>query len=123
MHIIDSSVWVALFLEKDSQHEKAVAVIDSVTPPVYMTRGVVAEVCTVLTSKHSKDLGNNFAEFIQSNPDIIILPDELSEQLRFFRQVEADVSFQDSSIIHLAQSYSLEILSFDEQLMKVAESL
>jgi predicted nucleic acid-binding protein len=120
MYIVDSSVWVALFLTKDSQHEKATAVIEEITPPVYVSRDVVAEVCTVLTNKHSKELGNKFAQFLQRNEDIIILSDSPKELLGFFITVEADISFQDAGIIRLAQVYDLDILSFDEQLMEVA---
>jgi predicted nucleic acid-binding protein len=59
MYIVDSSVWVALFLTKDSQHKKAVAVIEEITSPVHVSRDVVAEVCTVLTNKHFEHISKS----------------------------------------------------------------
>ena len=59
-YLLDSSVWVALFLDFDTQHKKAEQLFEKLSGTIYVPYCVASEVITVLTYKHSKEQADNF---------------------------------------------------------------
>ena len=62
--VLDSSVWVALFLDADTNHEKAAEIFDSIPRRVYVPYVVLSEVATTLAYKHSKRQADKFLQFV-----------------------------------------------------------
>ncbi len=123
MHLIDSSVWVALFLTFDTNHQKAKSLIGKVNRPIFIPYSVVAEVATVLTYKHSKEQADNFIDYIVGNQDMVLLNNDLNEELRFFKTLKKKLSFTDASLIHLSQKLGVAIITFDKQLARSLKNL
>lgn len=123
MNIIDSSVWVALFLNFDINHQKSKALIEKLNRPIFLPYSIVAEVATVLTYKHSKKQADNFIDYITGNQDIILINNDLNEELRFFSSLSKRISFADASLIYLSQKLGAKIITFDKQLARIIRNL
>jgi predicted nucleic acid-binding protein len=123
MNIIDSSVWVALFLTFDTNHQKAKALIGKIARPIFVPYSVVAEVTTVLAYKHSKKQADNFIDYINGNRDIILLNNDLNEELRFFKTLKKRLSFTDASLMYLSQKLGVSMITFDKQLARALKTL
>lgn len=120
-HLIDSSVWVALFLEFDTQHRKAAQTIEKCTGAVYLPYCVILEVTTVLTYKHSKQLADNFIAYARDNRDITIINDDALEEMVFYAMTPHELSFVDISLIFLSGKLDAALVTFDARLGRAAK--
>lgn len=121
MYLIDSSVWVALFLDFDTQHEKAALFFGNLdtAKKIYLPYCVISEVATILAYKHSKEQADKFLEYIQQNCDIVIFENQTAAEIEFFRKTREKISFTDAALIHIAQSLALTLITFDKQMMRL----
>ena len=119
-NLIDSSVWVALFLDFDTQHQRAQKVFDGLSGKVYLPYCVVSEVTTILAYKHSKEQSNRFIEFVGDNKDIMLVDNVLSEELKYYTSVSARISFTDAALLYLRQKLKAKLITFDKQLERLA---
>lgn len=117
MYLIDSSVWVALFLDFDASHQKAVEIFSQLDGTIYVPYCVVAETATVLAYKHSKRQADNFLEYLTNNQNIILFENQIFPEIEFFKKVESRISFTDTSLIYLAQKMNLSLITFDRQII------
>jgi predicted nucleic acid-binding protein len=120
-HLIDSSVWVALFLDFDTQHEKAERALEKISGTIYLPQCVIAEVATVLAYKHSKQLADNFISYVSDNRDITIITDDVHGEMQFYRTIPYRLSFVDISLILLSGKLHATLVTFDAQLARIAK--
>lgn len=120
MYLIDSSVWVALFLEFDSNHKKAEEIIPKLEGKIYLLYNVIVEVTSVLTYKHSKKQADNFLDYIE---DIVLFENELKPEIEFFKKIDKRVSFVDISLIFLSKKLDLDLITFDSQMISLFKRL
>ena len=120
-YVLDSSVWVALFLDKDVHHEKAAAFFDTDFISVYVPYIVIAEVTTVLTYKHSKKQADKFLDFIQGDERFRIGMVSAQEDIRVFKKSKHDISFADTAILGYAQRLELPLFTFDAKMRNAFE--
>ncbi len=121
MYLIDSSVWVALFLDFDTQHEKAAqffANFDS-AKKIYLPYCIISEVATILAYKHSKEQADKFLEYIQENSDIVIFENQTIAEMGFFQRTRERISFTDAALIYIAQAFALTLITFDRQMARL----
>ena len=118
-YLIDSSVWVALFLDFDSQHKKAKEVFSKINGKIYIPYCVITEVATILTYKHSKEQADNFLDYILDNNDIISIDNQIYPEIQFFKSIQYKISFIDISLIFIAKKMNLILLTFDKQIIKI----
>lgn len=123
MYILDSSVWVALFLDFDTNHDKSIVVFENIDSKIILPYCVLNEVITVLTYKWNKDIANSFLKFIKNNNDIFIENNNIFEEVDFFIWINSKISFTDTSIIKIAKDYWLDLVSFDKQMIWLFKSL
>ena len=123
MYLIDSSVWVALFLKFDSNHKKAEEIISKLEGKIYLSYNIIVEVTSVLTYKHSKKQANNFLDYIEDNEDIILFENELKPEMEFFRKIDQKISFVDISLVFLSKKLNLDLITFDSQMISLAKKL
>ncbi len=124
MTIFDSSVWVALFNEKDSQHEKAknlmVSMNENSRDLVVLPEHIVAETASVLLLKSGKETAEAFLEATVDNFRSKILlsdPEFFWGTFSLFREKEnKKLSFIDASLLFLSSKY--EVVSFDKEFEK-----
>ena len=121
MYLIDSSVWVALFLEFDSNHKKAEEIISKLEGKIYLPYNVIVEVTSVLTYKHSKKQADNFLDYMEDNEDIILFENELKPEIEFFKKIDKKLSFVDISLVFLSKKLDLDLITFDSQMISLAK--
>lgn len=122
-HLLDSSVWVALFLDFDTQHKKAERIFEGVRGTIYAPYCVVNETVTVLAYKHSKEQADNFIAFIENNRDILPFDDGLRDELLFYKSIKARISFTDAALLFLSKKLEAKLVTFDKQLENLSKKL
>ena len=120
-HVVDSSVWVALFLDFDTQHKKAEHTLQKLSGTIYVPYCVISEVVTILAYKHSKQLADNFIAYTHNNKDLKIINDDARDEMDFYKTPPHKVSFVDSSLIFLAGTLNTKLVTFDKQLERAAK--
>ncbi|MCI0680109.1 PIN domain-containing protein, partial [bacterium] len=90
MMVVDSSVWVALFSENDSQHGKAVKV-SALLSNVVLTEYVILETSSFLLRAVGKAEAKKFLEFALNNSEVAVLyssPEFFADVSHLFRSLE-----------------------------------
>lgn len=124
MYIIDSSVWISLFLDFDVNHLEAVIIFEEISnKKIVLPYCIINEVCSVLTYKWSKKIANSFLDFIDDNEDIFIENNFVHSEIDFFYDLYYKVSFTDLSIIKIAIDKSLDLITFDKQMASIYKKL
>lgn len=121
--IVDSSVWIALFLDADTQHTKAARLLPSVGGTVYAPYCVIAEVATVLAYKHSKAQADAFLAYLDGNRDIVLMDDAIQDEVSFFRTIPQKISFTDAALIFLSGKLKARLITFDRELARIAKKI
>jgi predicted nucleic acid-binding protein len=122
-NLIDSSIWVALFLDFDSQHEKAERLFKKLKGIAYVPYCVVNEVTTILAYKHSKKQADNFLRYIEHNRDLVLLDESLADEIEFYASLQDRVSFTDAALLFLSQKLKASLVTFDKQLKRIAKRM
>lgn len=121
--ILDSSVWIAYLHQEDSQYDKAIKTVDSLTDPVIVPVEVLSEVGTILKSKGREDLAKRFVSEVVSGQSIpLLVPDEDTVRRvasTFLSRSGDKLSFADTALLVLSQEY--RIITFDKHLQKAIE--
>lgn len=119
MMILDSSVWVALFSERDSQYHKALKIAPSFKS-VAITEYIVLETSTLLFAKAGKETAEKFFEYALNNKEVELLfssQDMFYGTLQLFRKAkDKKLSFVDTSLLYLSSEH--EVITFDKELGK-----
>ncbi len=121
--LFDSSVWVGLFLDDDTNHENSAAVFDALPRTVYVPYIVVVEVATILTYKHSKQQADNFLRYISEDERFSKIDNRYSKDISAFLKQRERLSFADVAIIETALYYDVALVTFDKQMKKLYERL
>ena len=119
-HVLDSSVWIALFVDNDPHHAQARRFFRELSGAVYVPYVVVSEVATVITYKHSKVQAEQFFKFLEDNPGIIHLEAETTADVEHFRSIQSKISFADATLLRIARELGVELVTFDKQLARLA---
>jgi predicted nucleic acid-binding protein len=126
MIIVDSSYLLAIAKKFDSLHLRATAIKFKIEKlPLLYLDDVLKEVQTVLAIKKSNLESFAWIDSIYKNELDIDRQYNLSsleyfEVLNFWRSLKnSNLSFVDAEILYLAQKYNFQVLSFDEELLKL----
>lgn len=120
-NLVDSSVWVALFLDFDTQHARAGRLFSRMSAKIYLPYCVISEVVTILAYKHSKKQADRFIAFIENNRDIEWVEDAVVPELEFYTSLDARVSFTDAALLMFAKKLKAKLITFDEQLKRLGK--
>lgn len=120
-HLVDSSVWVALFLDFDTQHRKAEQTIDKLSGTIYLPYCVIAEVTAILAYKHSKRLADNFIAYAHDNRDLKIINNDALDEMDFYPTIPHKLSFVDAALIFLSGKLDAPLVTFDKQLERITK--
>jgi len=128
MTIVDSSVWVAWFHEKDSQHEAAETRMEIIKDRgIMLTEYVIAEVCAVLVQRAGKGIADQFLLSVLDNESVEIVlsnPDFFQRVISEFRaHQDQKLSLVDISLLVLSESRGASVLTFDRALEKAIAAL
>ena len=122
-YLVDSSVWVALFLDFDTQHPKAEQTIQKLSGTIYVPYCVIAEVTTILAYKHSKKLADNFIEYIHDNKDLKIINNDTLDEMDFYTTLPHKISFVDAALIFLSGKLDARLITFDKQMRQITKKV
>lgn len=123
MIIIDTSVWVSLFIQNDSNNNKANTILLSIKhDDVIVFDYVYIECLNVLRAKFNTENCNAFMNFVNdltgqiyfSDPAIVRLADYYFSQFK-------KLSFADCMILSSAKINDYQIATFDVDLQKSAK--
>lgn len=118
--LVDSNVFVALFVKEDTLHQKALAkasVIDSNQYTLATNTLVVAEVMTILAFKTKAfGTGRQFWEHLEKGIQKLPLHNSFEEAAykRFIKQKRVALSFVDCYLLEQAKQTQSIIFTFDE---------
>lgn len=121
--LVDSSVWVALFLYFDTQHRKAEQTMKKLSGTVYLPYCVIAEVVAILAYKHSKKLADNFIAYAHDNRDFKIINNDALDEMEFYPTIPHRLSFVDVALIFLSDKLDATLITFDKQLERIAKKV
>lgn len=120
-YLVDSDVFVALFILKDAHTitvNQLLTTIEQSQQKLCTTNWVIAETATVLSAKDSYKTAINFLTMIEEGniPILPITPDIEQETHHIFRdQTTKRISMVDCSNVAIAKHYDIpSILSFDK---------
>ena len=117
--LVDSSVWVALFLDADTNHKKAAEIFDAITHRVYVPYIVLAEVATTLAYKHSKPQADGFLRYVSSDERFSLVDNRHAADVPAFLNFTEKISFADVAIIQAAISFEAILVTFDKQMKRL----
>jgi predicted nucleic acid-binding protein len=118
--ILDSNVLLALYIENDQLKAAAEVLFEEIEgSEMIIPYCVIEEVCTILTYRVSKKTAVAFLEDIQNADGVLILNDMITEEINFFKNLDAKISFTDSSLLYLSKLWKAELMTFDHQLLKL----
>lgn len=129
--IVDANIWVAYFDKEDALSEKAKRYIKQLEcneQRTLVTDFVLQEVTTVLLYKSKTEQIEQFIHYIQTQPhiDIVSIDSEFWYSTIHFMQnkhYKPKLSFTDWSLLFLSEAFTLQLLTFDRQLMNTHKRL
>ena len=116
--IADSSVWVAYFYDKDSQHTRAVQVLEEESLPILVPEYILLETVTILRQK-KEELALQKFMLAAMRDDVYLRARNLGiEVARLYATPEyKKLSFVDVSLVLLSKEY--RVITFDRALQNV----
>jgi len=125
MLLLDTSFIVALFIEKDNLHKKALSLLPKIEEEnCFITEDIVKELITVLNYKHSTNETIDIMDKLKKEDSFIqILPEILGifeQTFDVFKKLPSHkFSYADCLLISLSEFYNAKILTFDKKLNKI----
>ena len=116
MRVFDSSVWIALFVDSDVHHARALDALEKVDDAVYIPYIVVEETASLLTYRESKALADKFLTFISNDARMVIVDSTARRDIDIFLKTRKRMSFADISIMTFASSMRFDLVTFDKQM-------
>lgn len=121
-YIFDTSFLVALYFLDDSNHEKAIERFSLFSDEdiFYINELTYTELLTVFTYKKWFQFVKEIKFFIE-NSNTIFINSWNFDYIRYFEFLEKKISVVDVSILYDSLKYSCEILTFDEEILKLSK--
>jgi len=123
-YIFDTSFLLSLVLTDDTNHTEAVEVFERMKEGsvFFINELTYVELLTVATYK-AWLIEKDIIKSILSDLGTTFLNSGNTEYINFFEFLDKKISVTDASILYDSQRYSLEILTFDREMIKIAEKL
>lgn len=130
-YLVDSNIWVGLYCKDDSLHDKAIQLmteLDQTQTQVIVSNFIIQETFTVLSKRLSQAEALAFYDVINHQEKVIQLDitKKIMQQITALMQhqnLQKILGFIDYSNIFLANEFNFELVTFDENLLKVYQSL
>ena len=121
MIFVDASYIIALIIEKDEFHEKALQLLPKIeSHEKVITMPMVVETINLIGSCNGGKVGYTVYRYIKDNYTIINYETLLDESIYYFLKYNGTLSLADSTAIQVMKSNKIhEIYSFDSDFDKV----
>lgn len=118
MNLVDSCVLVSYFRTEESNHRKAIQLVEKLKN-ITISDYVFLEVSTVLLMRENKEIAQKATKIITNNKDIEMIRltrDELDLTIQMFQRQAGTLSFVDISLLVLKKTRKATLYTFDEKL-------
>ena len=121
MIFVDASYIIALILEKDEFHEKALKLLPKIQENEKMiTMPMVVETINLIGSCNGGKVGYTIYQYLKDNYTIINYETLLDESIYHFLKYDGTLSLADSTAIQVMKDNNIyEIYSFDSDFDKI----
>ena len=121
MIFVDASYIIALIVEKDQWHEKALELLPKLkSEEKIITEAMIIESLNLIGSCHGGKVGYLTFKYIKDNFNIFKSETLLDESLNYYLKFDGTLSLADCTAIHTMKENNVyEILSFDDDFDKV----
>ncbi|OGJ52026.1 hypothetical protein A2335_04465 [Candidatus Peregrinibacteria bacterium RIFOXYB2_FULL_32_7] len=119
-YILDSNILIAYFRKEELNFKKANIILSSLENFI-LTEHCLFEIGTILLLKEDKDIAQKALKFIVENEQISIFnlsDEEFNQTIDNFPYSNKKLSMVDLSLLIIAKNHNLELISFDEELMR-----
>jgi predicted nucleic acid-binding protein len=121
-YVIDSSVLIAFYVLDDSCHKDAVAILKEIEfSTLIIHTYVMQEVVSVLTYKVGVVMAKKFIADIQQANNVSIVPVDVYKDLRSFASLNKRISLVDSTLLDVAHTLQVPLVTFDKELRSLAK--
>ena len=111
-------------MDGDSNQERAVDLIEWLEWKIHVPYIIFAEVVSVLTAKFSRERAEDFVDYISTDSRYIIVGWEISSEVSFWKNIKNQkLSYMDIASVYVAFQYNLELITFDQAMMKLYEQI
>lgn len=118
--VVDSSVFVAFYWAKDTQHTEALRVMEELASARLVVHPyVIQEVATVLTQKLGLLVAKKFLADISSSSNVEIVWVDVKADVDAFVRTSTPISFTDVALVRLAKSDDIRLFTFDRKLLSL----
>lgn len=119
-YVLDSNVFIGAFYENDSLHEVSIALLGEIEhSKIIVPYCVIQEVCSIFSYRFGKQKADDFLHFLLETENIDLVNNDVLDEVHFYLSFEDKISFTDLSLILISEKYSAELITFDEQLLKL----
>ena len=121
MIYVDASFIIALVIEKDQWHERALALLPKLkSEDKYITEAMIIESLNLIGSCLGGKVGYSIFKYINDNFIIYRSETLIDESMHYFLKYDGTLSLADCTAINTMKELEItEILSFDEDFDKV----
>ncbi len=123
MYLIDSSVFCSIFMDGDSNQERAIDLVEWIEEKIFVPYIIFAETVSVLIAKFSRERADEFVDYIMTDSRYIVMNTEIQQELAFWRATNKKLSYMDIIAIYNALQYNLELITFDDAMMKLYQKV
>ena len=122
--ILDSSILIAFYNEEDSQHLKALKIVNNLDGKIIFVHPyVIEEVSTVLTYKSGVANAKKFLNNVLNSENVMIHWNNVKEEINFFIKLNKKISFTDSALVNLSKNKKIPLLTFDKQITSILKKI
>lgn len=129
--LVDSNIWIGLYHESDSLHEQARTTFfdfEQKQTELIITNFIIQEVFNILSLRSSQAAALHFYQFITHHDSIHQIDIEyklIERTIRFMikHQFNQPLGLVDYSILYLHYEFGFQVMSLDQQLMKLYQQL
>jgi predicted nucleic acid-binding protein len=115
-------VLIAFYVADDSCHQDAVAILKEIELATLLIHPyVVQEVVSVLTYKVGVAIAKKFITDLQQANNISIIPVDVAKDLRSFAALNKRISLVDSTLLDIAHTLQVPLVTFDKELRSLAK--
>jgi predicted nucleic acid-binding protein len=120
-YIFDTSFLLSLVLTDDTNHAEAVEIFETMkdNSVFFINELTYVELLTVATYKAGV-IEKDIVKSILNDLGTTFLNSGNTEYINFFEFLDKKISVTDASILYDARRYSLTILTFDREMIKIA---
>ena len=118
--VVDSSIFVAYYWGRDTQHTEALRIMDELASASLIVHPyVIQEVTTILAKKLGLAIAKKFLSEISEASNVEIAWVDVKADMNAFQVTTTPLSFTDLALVHLAKVSNSNLVTFDRKMLSL----